>query len=654
MTASAPCTGGSVGAMGHEDTTPTTVTDSPEDTSADTSTVFTVDQIRRAEEPLLHDQVRPDELMQSAASAVAAAARLIMRQCPPVKDAARVLLAVGSGGNGGDALYAGRDLLAGGHQVDAVLLGRDRHTGDVRVHDRALEAFTEAGGHVIGYADLWTRRPCPYRLLIDGVLGTGGSGGVDPRTATVLDFAGRRLIPLLSVDVPSGTDADTGADPGPVEVTDPLDGHTDRVPAHAVADVTVTFGGWRRVHAVNPHCGQVLLADPSLDSGRSIGGELQKLDAWWSGKPGVHIGFAAVEPTPDRRGPTPATGVGGYLDTHGDTRGDTHGHTHGNGHTSPLLSPGLKATGLSGPTEPGPDDDKYTGGVVGICAGSDRYPGAAVLATTGAVRATSAMVRYVGTGAAEVLRATPEVIVSPTVEETGRVQAWVVGPGRGTGDEAAAELAELLGRQEPVLVDADALTLLAAHPDLREALIARSPGDYFRGGTDRQTLLTPHAGEFRRLAAAVNRSLPRGVEPVPDPSEGRIVAAVALSRVMHCSLLLKGRNTVVVDRAVPASTGAAPCIRVTCVDAGTSWGATPGSGDVLSGITGALMAASAAQLPGEVFSAGEAAALHASAAAVAAETTEGYAPTSASKIADAVPRAWARSGPPSRSRRRVR
>ena len=617
----------------------------------DTSTVFTVDQIRRAEKPLLAAQVRTDELMQSAATGVAAAARMMLGRRPSSGRSTRVLLAVGGGGNGGDALYAGRDLIADGHPVDAVLLGRDRTTGDVRVHQPALDAFLAAGGTVVEHDALWAVRPCPYRLLIDGVLGMGGAGGVDVAAATVLDMPRRWLFPLLAVDVPSGIDADTGAVPEPVEIVDPVvvevigedaKGRTMSVLSHAVADVTVTFGGWRRAHAVNAYCGQVLLADPALDSGASIGDELAATDQrGCDHRAGVHVGFAtAVETSADPRQKHGGLDHGGRWDPHRPV--DTG-----------LASAGLHATGLDGPREPGPFDDKYTGGVVGVCAGSGRYPGAAVLATTGAVRTTGAMVRYVGGGASEVLRATPEVVWSPTVAETGRVQAWIVGPGRGTGEEAAAELAELLDRPEPLLIDADALTRLADHADLRQKLVARSPGDAPEdvpedAGSrrdDRVTLLTPHAGEFRRLAAAVDGE-------IPDPEADRIGAAVALAEALHCAVLLKGRHTVVVDRAQADGGVGTRRVNVVCVDAGTSWGATPGSGDVLAGITGALLAEHAAQRPGVTFSAGRAVALHALAAAVAAQTPDGYAPTSASMIADAVPRAWARSGPATTTRRR--
>ena len=87
---------------------------------------------------------------------------------------------------------------------------------------------------------------------------------------------------------------------------------------------------------------------------------------------------------------------------------------------------------------PRPDDDKYSQGVAGIAAGSAVYPGAAVLAAGSAVRATSGLVRYAGP-AADVVRAHwPEIVATGSVTDAGRVQAWVVGPGIGTGAQSDA------------------------------------------------------------------------------------------------------------------------------------------------------------------------------------------------------------------------
>lgn len=221
---------------------------------------------------------------------------------------------------------------------------------------------------------------------------------------------------------------------------------------------------------------------------------------------------------------------------------------------------------------PGPRDDKYTQGVTGVLAGSSTYPGAAVLCTGAAVAATSGMVRYAGTAHAEVLAHWPEVIASPT---------------------PAAALWFALDTDLPVLVDADGLTMLADHPDLV-------------AGRNAPTVLTPHAGEFARLAGA-------------PPGDDRVGACRQLADALGATVLLKGNVTVIADPGGP----------VYLNPAGQSWAATAGSGDVLSGMIGALLASG---LPsGEAAAA--AAFVHArAAAAAAADPGPGDAPTSASRI----------------------
>ena len=242
--------------------------------------------------------------------------------------------------------------------------------------------------------------------------------------------------------------------------------------------------------------------------------------------------------------------------------------------------------------KPGPHDDKYTQGVVGILAGSAAYPGAAILCTGAAVAATSGMVRYAGPAAAQVVSHWPEVVIASGAPSAGRVQAWVVGPGLGTDEAALMALTFALDSDLPVIVDADGLTILAAHPHLV---------------TERQapTVLTPHAGEYARLAGQ-------------SPGADRIAAARRLSEMFGATVLLKGNVTVI---AGPE--------RVYLNPAGGSWAATAGSGDVLSGIIGALLAAGLAPVE-----AAAAAAFVQSRAANASAADPGpvSVPTSASRI----------------------
>jgi hydroxyethylthiazole kinase-like uncharacterized protein yjeF len=246
---------------------------------------------------------------------------------------------------------------------------------------------------------------------------------------------------------------------------------------------------------------------------------------------------------------------------------------------------------------PGPDDDKYSQGVVGVAAGSATYPGAAVLATGSAVHATAGMVRYAGPAADLVRGRWPEVVANGSVTDAGRVQAWVVGPGIGTGHEGREVLQFVLEAGVPVCADADATTLIAQSPEL---LDARDP--------DTPLVLTPHAGEFKRLMGEA-------------PGADRVEAARAAARRYDAVVLLKGHCTIV----------AAPDGRTLVNTPRGSWPATAGSGDVLSGLVGALLAARLDPW----LAAGCATYLH----SVAAELAADGAPTSASGLLDAIPSA---------------
>jgi hydroxyethylthiazole kinase-like uncharacterized protein yjeF len=176
------------------------------------------------------------------------------------------------------------------------------------------------------------------------------------------------------------------------------------------------------------------------------------------------------------------------------------------------------------------------------------------------------MVRFAGVAhPADLVRARwPEVVVTTVdpgdasaVLDAGRVQAWAIGSGLGTDDDAGQIIAAILGTDVPVLVDADAITWLGAH---RELLQNRAS----------PTLLTPHAGEFARLIGAER----------DDVEAHRLVLARQAAAELNSTILLKGSTTV-----VAAATGE---VRVN--SASSPYLATAGSGDVLSGICGALLA----------------------------------------------------------------
>ncbi|MGW3038847.1 NAD(P)H-hydrate dehydratase [Kitasatospora sp. NPDC001159] len=257
---------------------------------------------------------------------------------------------------------------------------------------------------------------------------------------------------------------------------------------------------------------------------------------------------------------------------------------------------------------PGAESDKYRRGVVGVAAGSATYPGAALLAVAGALRGGAGAVRYVGTAAEEVVRRFPETLVTEGGPAgAGRVQAWVVGPGGGEG--ARQVLAEALAGDVPVLVDADGLTELGRLGP--EALAGRTA----------PTLLTPHTGEAARLLAGVEGTAPPAAG---DLAATRLATARRLAAAYRATVLLKGSTTVVADP------GGAVRVNPT----GTSWLATAGSGDVLAGLAGSLLASGLSPLD----AASVAAYLHGLAGRGAAG--DPGAPVTATGVAQALPTAW--------------
>lgn len=415
-----------------------------------------------------------------------------------------------------------------------------------RAHSRGLGALRRAGGRIHRAEAVGSHVPVPD-VAVDGVVGLGGRGPLRSPADHIVDGLATAGVPWVAVDLPSGVDADTGT------VHD----------AHVPATVTVTFGLLRRAHLLAaPVCGRVEVVDIGL---------IDPTD------PGHARRMQMLERVPDHLGAGPDT----------------------------LFAPTRAEVGRAWPV-PGPADDKYSQGVVAIRAGSERYPGAAVLCTGAAVAATSGMVRYVGSGAEAVLAARPEVVCHPTVAEAGRAQAWVVGPGAGTGREAIDDIDAVLTEGRPTLLDADALTCVATHPVLLRSATA-------------PVLLTPHAGEFDRLTGGWDRADRAG-------ALRRFVAGLR-DRGIEATVLLKGRVTLVDDGETAVA-----------VDVGSSWAATAGSGDVLAGIAGALLASGSRADGSVAWSAVAAATMHGEAARRAAHRPGAAgAPIGASDLLAAVP-----------------
>lgn len=604
---------------------------------------YTADQIRRGEQSLLAAQAQPDALMSQAALAVSEVAtsmleQLVEKQRPEAQSSQqeqRVLLLVGSGGNGGDALYAGANLLQKGYAVDARIFGS-------RPHERALEAFQAADGHVNEdplEVLVWNISE-HYTLLIDGIVGIGGTGALREEPSWIIREASMMDVPILAIDVPSGVTADTGQTfPGPANTLNvdpdlPEDMPTC-LPGHVNAAVTVTFGGLRYAHAVSEACGTVVLTDIGLPNRDEIDGSL---DA--SKTLGELLGqqlqeISAVNPAP--------VGVPGTQDWRVKYSQAVPDYQRtGQRSVANALRSEFQSTFRD--LEPRFSDDKYSGGVVGIAAGSKKYPGAAVLCATAAVRATSSAVHFFGGCRAEVVRALPSVVAHETIDNP-RVNAWVVGPGRGTGPEAVDELEALLLADEPMVIDADAITVLAENQHLQGLVRERASREAI-------TVLTPHSGEFSRLRAGLAgrpaEDTSHAPEPqrettgIPDPDADPIHATEKMALALQCIVLLKGHRTVVAAPPLHSSTGVDFPGVVTVLDAGSSWAATPGSGDVLSGLIGAWLARGYLGLP-HIGAVETAVVIHSRAAEIAARTPYGYAPTDALSIAEAIRSATAQT-----------
>jgi hydroxyethylthiazole kinase-like uncharacterized protein yjeF len=202
-----------------------------------------------------------------------------------------------------------------------------------------------------------------------------------------------------------------------------------------------------------------------------------------------------------------------------------------------------------------------------VVAGSPGMFGAAGLAASGAIRAGAGMVRLGSPGVAPgtipvveaVCRPIPESDwAGPVLAELVRCRALVVGPGLGRAEAAIRGVLELVAAAEvPVVIDADGLFALGAARDAAALLKRRSW----------PTIVTPHDGEYARLAGA-------------PPGDDRLTAARRLAEEIGAFVLLKGPATVV----------AAPGGEALIVAAGSSRLSTAGTGDVLSGVIGALVA----------------------------------------------------------------
>jgi len=477
---------------------------------------YRIADIRAAEQDLLATGV---DLMQRAAMGLATVCLEFLREVRGGVYGARVTLVVGAGNNGGDALWAGALMARRGVRVEVV------STTDTP-HAPGLAALTRAGGRLVSAID-------PHAdLIVDGLVGIGAQGALREPAAHLAEEISEHSGHVVSVDVPSGVDPQTGAVAG----------------AAVSADVTVTFGCLKPGLLLMPglpYVGRLVLVDIGLQMGAS--------------QP-----IARVLEAPDVSALLPTTAIDAY---------------------------------------------KYSRGVVGIAAGSHRYPGAAQLCVGGARLAEIGMVEILDRGdgvAQEIRQHFPDVIVAHRLEDP-RIRSWGAGSGF-IGDHSDHDtMVALLDAPVALVIDAGGITAIATDEDLRARLRTRRD----RGLT---TVLTPHDGEFERLAST-------------SKAQDRLTSTEEVARALGCIVVRKGPGTVIADGEQPAF-----------IDTmGTAVLATAGSGDVLTGLCAASLA-----MPGNTLEQVAAAVwIHGCAGIFAAE------PVTAPAIVEAIPEAmaWAREAP---------
>jgi len=452
----------------------------------------TAAELRRIENEYMEEAGLPSlVLMETAAHSIALHVLKELRK-------GRVVVLCGTGKNGGDGLAAARHLAAHGLQTDVFLVGNAAPSEpDVCINIRALAACGVVLRRVTKAEE--AAAVAEYikgaDLILDALLGIGLSGAVRPLCAEVIRVVNASGVPVLSVDMPSGICADTG-----------------RVMGAAVrAQETVTLVCRKRGHVLYPgveFAGRVVLAGIGLPASALESVELDMLSA---------VEACTLLPVRAAR------------------------------------------------------SHKYQFGRVLSVAGCDNMPGAAVMAATAAYRAGAGLVMAAGTGrVVQMLQAGVKEAVTLTLADEGgtlceastqalaaeKAKASVVLLGSGLSDCAATEgfvEAFMRGINVPIVVDADALNILARHRDWLTALAAEAP-----------VVLTPHMGEMSRLTGI----------PAEDLLEDTIGAAARLAKETGAIVLLKDARTII----------AAPDGRVSMNPTGCSALAKAGSGDVLAGL----------------------------------------------------------------------
>ena len=436
-------------------------------------------------------------LMENAATGVVDALR------DRFPEAERVLVLCGRGNNGGDGLAVARHLANGGHDVEVLLFSDpDRLSPDASTNHRLALAFGVAveviDGEDLSLLDA-ALDPVPPDLVVDALLGTGIDRPLGGRLAEVTKKVIAAGAPVVAVDVPTGLNGSSSEDPGLV----------------MPADLTVTFAALKLCHVLPPaclRCGDVAVVDIGIPPAA-----LEKnCTVRWIEADDV----ALLLPT---RGSDAHKGRFGHLLLVAGAEG-RGGAVAMAGRAAVVAGSGLVTMAVPQPAVPVVDGD---------CLEAMTHP----------------------------LAATKDGFIAGPEGLEGlieRMTTVAAGPGMGTGEGAAQTLEWILDTWEgPLLLDADAINLLAGRPERL-------------AGRGQPPVLTPHPGELARL-----------LESSTDAVVGDRVGAVREAAARAGAVVVgKGFRTVIAD----------PDGDVWINPTGDDGLASGGSGDVLTGIIAGFLA----------------------------------------------------------------
>lgn len=400
---------------------------------------------------------------------------------------AKIVLLVGPGNNGGDALACAAELAAAGYAPSIVMhgdpakFGADTRTAWQRVKEYSAAVSVNAQFNMGWKAD-W---------IVDGLFGIGLSRPIKLGIASTISFSNEARLDgtkVLALDAPSGIDADTGALVGESAIA---------------ADYTLTFIAAKPGLLTGPaldHVGELHLADLELD-----------------------VGDARIATTVSLKSATQRI------------------------------------------REPRANAHKGSNGTLATFGGASGMLGAALLASRAAMRMGAGKVKvgWLADPHPQVDPQMPEVMMTTAAElANAECDAIVIGCGLGVSGSAVRLLKSQLKRPIAIVLDADALNLIAESAELATLMQQRAQ-------KGQATVITPHPAEAGRLLGASTASI----------QADRLRAVRDLAKGYRCIAVLKGAGTVVDD-------GETTTINTT----GNPLLATAGTGDVLAGIIGALLA----------------------------------------------------------------